>query len=418
MKKLIISVLLIMIVATAYAATTYTTNYGFSKPDDGDTGWGGAIRGNWDSADALFKTLSDSIGLTVSIAQVDSVVSAELTAYWDTSNTTNWVRSEISDSLATLDQMDSTTVSALIGDSLAVHVAIYTDSSEVSALISDSLDVFKPDTLYANYLNTKSASFLTALDTLTGAFIIADSLEGVVKGAIADTAFVNTKISLTALADSVTFEVLEANGDVFSSGAGTGQFVEAADVFRLTGDQTVTSGTKTFTIFPRKSGTLSSLNPTYDPEFATKYYVDNNTVTQGDITFTNLNLNGSVGTGASQVMSGASVLSAISDSLDTISTTITGLVLPIRALVADDTLDTTDYAILADSMADTVRVTIPTAASVEGRMFSIKKVDNSANPVIVVTQGGNSIDSAAGDTLTTLHQVVRIISSGSQWYKQ
>jgi hypothetical protein len=54
-------------------STTYTTNYQYAKPDDGSTSWGDNIRGNWDKADAQFKTLNDAVSswtkYTVTYAQ-------------------------------------------------------------------------------------------------------------------------------------------------------------------------------------------------------------------------------------------------------------------------------------------------------------------------------------------------------------
>lgn len=431
MKKILATVGILAIAFSAYAATTYTTNYAFSKPDDGDTGWGSAIRGNWDSADNLFKTFSDSLALSVTLAQVDSAVTSGLAGYWDSSGVINFVRPEISDSLSGY----SATVSALISDSLTTR----TTPAEVGAQIADSLAAFSPETLDVDSL----IGDVYVTGTLTGSTVIADSLVGVDSGAIADTAYVNSKISLTALADSVTFEVLAANGDI---GDSTGQIPEADQVIFLTGNQTLGTGVKTFKNFPRLDGTGSALNPTLNAQFATKYYVDNAVLALDDVTYealdangdigtgasqvpsgtqalaavtaTRLNLNGSIGWGASQVQFGATILSAISDSIAANQPSASGQVLPIRTVTVDDDVETDDYAILASASSDTVRLTLPTAASSTGRIFSIKKIDNSANPVILVTQGGNTIDSAAGDTLSTLHQVVQIISSGSQWYKQ
>lgn len=52
----------LLVSSMAFAqSTTYTTNYQYAKPDDGSTSWGDNIRGNWDKADAQFKTLNDAI---------------------------------------------------------------------------------------------------------------------------------------------------------------------------------------------------------------------------------------------------------------------------------------------------------------------------------------------------------------------
>jgi len=52
----------LLIVATvAIGATTFTTNYQFNKPGDGDSNYGELIRDNWDKVDTQLKVTADSI---------------------------------------------------------------------------------------------------------------------------------------------------------------------------------------------------------------------------------------------------------------------------------------------------------------------------------------------------------------------
>lgn len=54
-------VFLILLSGLAFAqTTTYTTNYSFNKPGDGDTNFGSLIRQNWDKADSQLKILENA----------------------------------------------------------------------------------------------------------------------------------------------------------------------------------------------------------------------------------------------------------------------------------------------------------------------------------------------------------------------
>lgn len=52
MRKLILLLSIGLVAAVAYGATTFTTNYQFNKPGDGDKNYGSLLRDNWDKADA------------------------------------------------------------------------------------------------------------------------------------------------------------------------------------------------------------------------------------------------------------------------------------------------------------------------------------------------------------------------------
>ena len=79
------------------------------------------------------------------------------------------------------------------------------------------------------------------------------------------------------------------------------------------------------------------------------------------------------------------------------------------------TLAATDSVILADATAAVFTVTLPSAAGVTGRQYTIKKVDSSANAVTIASAAGN-IDGAATKSLTAQWQAVRVVSDGINWY--
>lgn len=60
MKK-ILFLFVLAIAGIAYGATTFTTNYSFNKPGDGDRNFGSLIRDNWDKADTQLKANETSI---------------------------------------------------------------------------------------------------------------------------------------------------------------------------------------------------------------------------------------------------------------------------------------------------------------------------------------------------------------------
>lgn len=72
--------------------------------------------------------------------------------------------------------------------------------------------------------------------------------------------------------------------------------------------------------------------------------------------------------------------------------------------------------IIVDATSAAVTVTLPTASGKAGRMYTIKKIDASANIVTVDGNGAETVDGAADAQLTTQYQVVRVICNGTTWW--
>lgn len=73
--------------------------------------------------------------------------------------------------------------------------------------------------------------------------------------------------------------------------------------------------------------------------------------------------------------------------------------------------------ILADTSSNNILVTLPYASNVTGRSYTIKKISN--NNSLLISGGGNSIDSKAGLEFTSSNNIlpyVRVMSDGSAWY--
>jgi hypothetical protein len=84
-------------------------------------------------------------------------------------------------------------------------------------------------------------------------------------------------------------------------------------------------------------------------------------------------------------------------------------------LTAGDTLATNEEVATCDATGGAFTVVLPPAAAVSGRVFTIKKVDASANAVTVDANAAELIDGAATATLTTQWESVDLRSSGTAW---
>ena len=88
----------------------------------------------------------------------------------------------------------------------------------------------------------------------------------------------------------------------------------------------------------------------------------------------------------------------------------------VRSVSATTTITTSDYAILANSTAVAISVTLPAASTVTGRIFFIKRVNAGANSVAVNPVGGETIDGGPFHSLTAQWARIEIISNGSAWF--
>ena len=99
-----------------------------------------------------------------------------------------------------------------------------------------------------------------------------------------------------------------------------------------------------------------------------------------------------------------------------------GLALPIATKTADATLSLAEHTVLANAASGAITLALPTAASAYnsttgvGQIYTIKKIDSSANTVTVDGNGSETIDGAATQVLAAQWAVVRIQSNGSAWY--
>jgi len=88
----------------------------------------------------------------------------------------------------------------------------------------------------------------------------------------------------------------------------------------------------------------------------------------------------------------------------------------VRSVSASTTVVTGDYAILANSTAAAITVTLPAAATAYGRIYFVKRINAGANNVTIDGYASETIDGATTHVLSAQWARVEIISNGSAWF--
>lgn len=83
---------------------------------------------------------------------------------------------------------------------------------------------------------------------------------------------------------------------------------------------------------------------------------------------------------------------------------------------ADYTVTSSDTVIMASAASGNVDITLPTASSVSGYRFYIKRTDSSGNTVTISRSGGDTIDGATSKTLHLQYMCLTVLSDGSNWF--
>jgi hypothetical protein len=93
----------------------------------------------------------------------------------------------------------------------------------------------------------------------------------------------------------------------------------------------------------------------------------------------------------------------------------TSLTLSNKLKTAAYAIEPQDYFIRVDATAASVDITLPAASTSIGKVFVIKKVDSSANPVILKTSGTDLIDTFLTQELATQGNKITVIANESGW---
>lgn len=79
------------------------------------------------------------------------------------------------------------------------------------------------------------------------------------------------------------------------------------------------------------------------------------------------------------------------------------------------TATTSNYIIQGNATSGTVTVNLPAANTVPGQTYIIKKIDGSANTVVITPNGADTVDGAASLTVSVQYKGYTIQASGNAW---
>jgi hypothetical protein len=88
----------------------------------------------------------------------------------------------------------------------------------------------------------------------------------------------------------------------------------------------------------------------------------------------------------------------------------------IRITGSNFTLDDTHYTVLVDAYYENVTIKLPDANDVDGRIYVIKKIDNSSNLVVIKVQSGQTIDGQNYISLSKQYETITIQAFDGNWY--
>jgi hypothetical protein len=75
-----------------------------------------------------------------------------------------------------------------------------------------------------------------------------------------------------------------------------------------------------------------------------------------------------------------------------------------------------DNVITANATAGAFSVTLPTAVGITGKVYTVKKIDSSANAVTVATTSAQTIDGSASEILSFQYDGITVQSNGANWF--
>jgi len=87
-----------------------------------------------------------------------------------------------------------------------------------------------------------------------------------------------------------------------------------------------------------------------------------------------------------------------------------------RSVSATGAILDRDHVVMADSTAGAITLTLPAAASVPGRVVTVKRVAG-GNNVTVQADGADTLDGGTNVVLTALYDAVRLVAFGNAWLK-
>jgi hypothetical protein len=88
----------------------------------------------------------------------------------------------------------------------------------------------------------------------------------------------------------------------------------------------------------------------------------------------------------------------------------------VSTISTNQTLDSTQHIVYADSTVSSFTITLPTSTGRDGRLFKIIKI-NATNVVTIAVQSGDKINSVTNDTIVLYSQSesVSLFASNGSW---
>ena len=120
-----------------------------------------------------------------------------------------------------------------------------------------------------------------------------------------------------------------------------------------------------------------------------------------------------LGTGTSNYGTSGQVLTSSGNGVPTWST-ISGTT-NVTNKTANYTLTTTDGSVFCNATGGAFTITLPTAVSAGGKIYSIKKTDSSTNAVVVGTTSSQTIDGNLTQSLAIQNAWITVQSDGANW---
>jgi hypothetical protein len=81
-------------------------------------------------------------------------------------------------------------------------------------------------------------------------------------------------------------------------------------------------------------------------------------------------------------------------------------------ITTNTTLGAMDRVIFVDATSDHVTASLPPAPPVAGKVYDIKKIDSSGNDVVILANGGDTIDGDGSKTISVQYTSITIVSNG------
>lgn len=93
-----------------------------------------------------------------------------------------------------------------------------------------------------------------------------------------------------------------------------------------------------------------------------------------------------------------------------------GYLFNVVAITSNYTINVSDSVIIANATAGAITVTLLEAAQCKNKRLTIKKIDPSANNVIIDGAGSETIDDAAAKTIGAQYLSYDLASDGVEWW--